>query len=375
MKIGCVREIKKSEYRVGLTPDNAREYCVHGHKVYIESGAGAGSGYTDGEYTEAGAEVLTNAQDVWEAGDMIVKVKEPLEDEYMFLREGRIIFTYLHLAADKVLTDALLENKVKAVAYETITDAGGGLPLLKPMSEIAGRLSIQEGAKALEKPMGGMGILLGGVPGVMKAKVLILGGGVVGFNACKVAVGLGADVTILDVSIPKLTALDDYFNGKVQTLFSSSAAIERHLANADLVIGAALAPGGGGATPKLISREHLKLMKKGSVIVDVAVDQGGCCETTRPTYHDAPTYEVDGVVHYCVANMPGAVSKTSTVALTNATLHYGLLIADKGLEKAARRNEGLARGINCYNGALTCKEVAACFGMESAPLRSLGLGL
>jgi len=366
MKVGCVKEVKKFEFRVGLTPDNAHEYNAHGHEVYIQSGAGEGSGYTDDEYTEAGAAVLPGAGDVWGACDMIVKVKEPLEEEYPFLRKGQIIFTYFHLAADKSLTETLLQCGVKAVAYETVTDPEGGLPLLKPMSEIAGRLSIQEGAKALEKPMGGMGILLGGVPGVSKAKVVVLGGGVVGFNACKVAVGFGADVTVFDVNIQKLTALDNYFDGKVQTLYSTSAVIKRYLANADLVIGAVLIP--GGAAPKLIKREYLKLMKKGSVIVDVAVDQGGCCETSKQTYHDAPTYEVDGVVHYCVGNMPGAVSKTSTTALTNATLSYGLQIADKGLEKAVLENDGLARGVNCYNGALTCKEVAESFGMEYIPL-------
>ena len=369
MKVGCVKEIKKFEFRVGLTPDNVREYRAHGHEVYIQSQAGEGSGYTDSEYTNAGAEVLPEAKDIWERADMIVKVKEPLSDEYPLIRQNQVLYTYLHLAADKNLTEVLLHSKVKAVAYETITNTDGSLPLLKPMSEIAGRLSIQEGAKALEKPMGGMGVLLGGVPGVMKAKVVILGGGVVGFNACKVAVGFGADVTVLDINIPRLTALDDFFGSKIQTLFNTSAALERSLAEADLVIGAVLIP--GAATPKLIKREHLNRMKKGSVIVDVAVDQGGCCETTRPTYHDAPTYEVDGVVHYCVANMPGAVSKTSTTALTNATLSYGLLLADHGLEKAVSENTGLARGVNCYNGCLTCKEVAESFNMEYISLQSL----
>ena len=371
MNIGCVKEIKKQEFRVGLTPDNAHEYYAHGHKVFIQSAAGEGSGYSDSEYVCAGAEVLTAAKEVWEASDMIIKVKEPLEEEIPLIRQNQILFTYLHLAADKTLTENLLKSGVKAVGYETIRDDNGALPLLKPMSEIAGRLSIQEGAKALEKPMGGMGILLGGVPGVMKAKVVILGGGVVGFNACKVAVGLGADVTILDISIPRLTALDDLFGARIQTLHSTSAALRRCLAEADLVIGAVLIP--GGATPKLIKREHLKIMKKGSVIVDVSVDQGGCCETTRPTYHEAPTFEVDGVVHYCVGNMPGAVSKTSTIALTNATLDYGLTIADKGLEKAAKDDEGIALGINCYNGSLTCKEVAEAFDMEYVPLMSLEL--
>jgi alanine dehydrogenase len=297
---------------------------------------------------------------------MIVKVKEPLESEYQLMRENQILFTYLHLAANRPLTDVLLARRVKAVAYETVRDTDGGLPLLKPMSEIAGRLSIQEGAKALEKPLGGMGVLLGGVPGVMKAHVLIVGGGVVGFNACKVAVGLGADVTVMDVSIPRLTSFDNTFGARIQTLHSSPVALSRCLAEADLVIGAVLIP--GGATPKLIKREHLKFMKNGSVIVDVAVDQGGCCETTHATSHDAPTYVVEGVVHYCVGNMPGSVPKTSTVALTNATVSYGLNIADRGLESAAKADPGLARGINCWDGRLTCKEVAESFGTEYTEL-------
>ena len=369
MKIGCVTEIKAHEYRVGLTPDNVQAYCAHGHEVVIQQGAGEGSGFSDQEYASAGAKILATAQDVWGLCDMVVKVKEPLPDEYVRMREGQILYTYLHLAADRTLTEAVLESKVKAVAYETIRDAAGGLPLLRPMSEVAGRLSIQEGAKCLERPMGGMGVLLGGVPGVSKARVVILGGGTVGTNACKMAVGLGADVTILDNSLARLAQLDDLFGSRIQTLYSQPATIEKALREADLTIGAVLIP--GAAAPKLIKRSYLKNMKRGSVIVDVAVDQGGCCETTSPTYHDDPTFLVDGVVHYCVANMPGAVSRTSTIALTNATLSRGLLIADKGLERAAREDQGLAAGINSYCGALTCREVAEEFNIANVDLGTL----
>jgi len=369
MKVGCVKEIKKHEYRVGMTPENAHAYATSGHHVAIEAGAGLGSGFSDEEYAAMGAVILASADEVWESSDMIVKVKEPLEEEYPKMRENQTVYTYLHLAADRPLTDALLANRVKAVAYETIRDRSGGLPLLKPMSEVAGRLSIQEGAKYLERPMGGMGLLLGGVPGVPRAKVVILGGGVVGTNACKIAVGMGADVTILDKSLERLTYLDDIFGARIQTLYSQDATITQELHKADLVIGAVLIP--GAAAPKLIKRAHLAGMKKGSVIVDVAVDQGGCCETTRATYHDDPIFVVDGVVHYCVANMPGAVSRTSTIALTNATIVYGLAIADMGLEAAAKKFAGLLPGINCYGGKLTCKEVADGFGMSYTDPASL----
>jgi alanine dehydrogenase len=360
MKIGCVKEIKKYEYRVGLTPENVKEYVSHGHEVFIEAGAGEGSAFPDHEYQAMGARIR-RGDEVWAVSDMIIKVKEPLAEEYHKIRENQILFTYLHLAADRPLTDALLQRKCRAVAYETVRDPSGGLPLLKPMSEIAGRLSIQEGAKSLEKPMGGMGLLLGGVPGVPRGQVVILGGGGVGTNACKMAVGLGAQVTILDTNLRRLEYLDDIFGQKIQTLYSTCAAIEGAIKNADLVIGAVLIP--GAAAPKLIKREYLPEMKKGSVIVDVAVDQGGCCETTHATYHDDPTFMVDGVVHYCVANMPGAVSRTATIALTNATLSYGLRIADLGLEAAARENPGLALGINCYCGDMTCKAVADGFSL------------
>jgi alanine dehydrogenase len=295
---------------------------------------------------------------------MIVMVKEPLKEEYGLMRENLTLYTYLHLAADRELTEALLLRKVKGVAYETIRDRQGGLPLLKPMSEVAGRLSIQEGAKTLEKPMGGMGVLLAGVPGVRRAKVVILGGGVVGTNAAKMAVGFGADVTILDTNLSRLTYLDDIFGANIQTMFSTEAAIERELKAADLVIGAVLIP--GAAAPKLIKKKHLAMMKEGSVIVDVAVDQGGCCETTKATYHDAPTFVIDGVVHYCVANMPGAVARTSTMALTNATLPYGIKIAGGGIEASAKDDPGLMLGINTYAGKVTCRGVAESLGYEYA---------
>ena len=366
MKVGCVKEIKKYEYRVGMTPDNARAYVSHGHEVFIESGAGEGSGFADAEYLQCGATLLPTAQDVWAVSDMIVKVKEPLEPEYPLMRPGQILYTYLHLAADKRQTEAILTSDAIGVAYETITDQNGALPLLKPMSEIAGRLSIQEGAKFLEKPFGGCGVLLGGVPGVKKGKVTIIGAGVVGANACAMAVGLGADVTILDLNLDRMTYLSDLFGSRIQTLYSTQANLEQAICGADLVIGAVLIP--GASAPKLIKREFFAHMKPGSVIVDVAVDQGGCCETTRVTYHDAPTFVVDGVVHYCVANMPGAVPYTSTMALTNTTLKYGLTIADYGIKDACKKSAGFAAGVNVYRGNLVCKEVAQAHRMEWMPL-------
>ena len=369
MKIGTVKEIKRYEYRVGLTPSNVKEYVSNGHEVYVQAGAGAGSSFSSEEYTAAGATILDTAKEVWDICDMIVKVKEPLPEEYPLMRENQIIYTYLHLAASRSLTEALLASKSKAVAYETIEDASGGLPLLRPMSEIAGKLSVQAGARCLEKPMGGRGVLLGGAVGVKKAECVIIGAGVVGTAALKMAVGLGANVTILDRSIERLSYLDDVFGSRIQTLYSTAAAIEEILPKADLVIGAVLVP--GAKAPKLIRRHHLKLMKPGAVIVDVAVDQGGCCETTTPTYHDAPTFVIDDIVHYCVANMPGAVSQTSTFALTNATLGYGLKIANLGLEKALEGDDCLKPGVNCYQGRLTCKEVAEAFDMEYTPIESL----
>jgi alanine dehydrogenase len=366
MRIGTVTEIKQSEYRVGLTPGSVFDYVKQGHRVYVQKGAGMGSGFSDGEYTQAGAVIAGTAREVWEACDMVVKVKEPLPPEFPLMREGQIIYTYLHLAADKVLTDELLKRKIKAVAYETIQDAAGGLPLLRPMSEIAGKLSVQIGARCLEKPMGGRGVLLGGAVGVRNGEVAILGAGVVGTAALKMAVGLGANVTVLDINIERLTYLDDIFANGIQTLYSTAATIETAIKNADLIIGAVLIP--GGAAPKLVKREHLSTMREGAVIVDVAVDQGGCCETTRRTFHDDPTYVVDGIVHYGVANMPGAVSRTSTFALTNATLGPGLQIAGMGLEAAVRADRHLLPGVNCYNGYLTCPGVAAAFETEHTPL-------
>lgn len=362
MKAGCVKEIKKQEFRVGLTPDNAHEYVLHGHQVCVQSTAGEGSGFSDDTYREVGAVVLATAEEVWSACELVVKVKEPLPAEYHLMRKGQILYTYLHLAADRTLAEAVVQSGVKGVAYETIRGQDGGLPLLKPMSEVAGRLSVQEGAKALEKPMGGMGLLLSGVPGVQRGKVVIVGGGVVGTSAARMAIGLGAEVIILDTSLSRMTYLDDIFGAQVQTLYSSAAAMKRCLKEADLVIGAVLIP--GATAPKIIKREYLKEMKLGSVIVDVAVDQGGCCETTHPTYHDDPVYVMDGVVHYCVANMPGVVPKTSTIALTNATLGYGLRIADLGIEAAAKLDPGLMSGINCYEGKLTCPQVAESLHLD-----------
>lgn len=369
MKIGCVKEIKNNEFRVGLTPDNVASYVAAGHEVYMEKSAGVGSGFADDEYVKAGAKMIDNAADVWGAVDMMVKVKEPLEEEYGFFREGLILYTYLHLAADEKQMDALLDGKVKAVAYETLQETDHSLPLLAPMSQIAGRLSIQEGAKYLEKRFGGEGILLAGVPGTPKANVVILGGGTVGMNACKIAVGMGANVTILDINLKRLEELDNLFGAHIQTLVSSESNIERVLKDADLVIGSVLIP--GASTPKLFRKEHLAEMKDGAVFVDVAIDQGGCGETSRVTTHDDPVYIEDGVVHYCVGNMPGAVPRTSTIALTNATLRYGLQIAENGLEEACRKNPVIASGVNCYLGKITNENVAKAHGRKCSELGAL----
>lgn len=369
MKIGCVKEIKNREYRVGLIPDNAKSYVNAGHEVWIEKGAGLGSGFTDAEYEKAGAKIVDSAKEVWDAVDMMVKVKEPLPEEYPYFRKDLVLFTYLHLAADKALTDAMLDSGMKGFAYETLIEKDGSIPLLAPMSQIAGRLSIQEGAKYLEKTFGGSGVLLSGVPGTPKANIVIIGGGSVGTNACKIAVGMGANVTILDISLPRLAYLDDIFGARIQTLVSTDTNIENAVKEADLVVGCVLIP--GKAAPKLMKKAYLKEMKPGSVIVDVAVDQGGCCETTKVTYHDDPIYEVDGIVHYCVGNMPGAVPRTSTIALTNATLRYGLAIAEHGLEEACRKNPVMISGVNTYDGKLTCKNVADSFGMEYTALTDL----
>lgn len=361
MKIGCVKEIKAQEYRVGVTPDHVKAYCKHGHRFLIESRAGLDSGYSDEDYAQCGAQIIDQGKDVWAEAEMIIKVKEPLESEYPYLREGLILFTYLHLAASEALTMAMLNSGTTGIAYETIVDQNG-LPCLRPMSEIAGRLSIQEGAKYLEKPFGGRGVLLGGVPGVKNAKVIILGAGIVGMNALKIAVGFGADVTILDIDINKLTYLDDLYGNRIQTLYSTDDIIENELKDADLVIGSVLIP--GAAAPKLVKREYLKNMKPGSVMVDVAIDQGGCFETSKATYHQDPIFAVDKVIHYCVGNMPGAVPFTATLALTQSTLRYGLAIADLGFAEAGKRIPGLAAGINTLSGKCMNDNVARLFHLN-----------
>jgi alanine dehydrogenase len=370
MRVGCPREIKNHEYRVGLTPGAVREYVAHGHEVLMESGAGAGIGAGDDTYKAAGARIAKSAKEIFSRCDMVVKVKEPQPGEWTQLREGQILYTYLHLAPDPAQTKGLLESGVTAVAYETVTDSRGGLPLLAPMSEVAGRLAIQAAATALQKANGGRGVLLGGVPGVLPGKVAIIGGGVVGLNAAKMAVGLGADVTIIDRSIPRLRELDDIFNGRIHTRYSTVEAIEEECFSADAVIGAVLIP--GAAAPKLVSREMLSGMKKGAVLVDVAIDQGGCFETSHATTHAEPTYVVDGVIHYCVANMPGAVPVTSANALNNATLHHGLQLADKGL-KALVDDAHLRNGLNVHRGKITNRAVAEALGYAMAePVALLG---
>ncbi|OGV39634.1 MAG: alanine dehydrogenase [Lentisphaerae bacterium GWF2_45_14] len=361
MKIGLPSEIKKEEYRVGLTPASAREYIEHGHQVLVESNAGLGSGFIDDEYKKAGCEIIGNRKALFDSADMIVKVKEPLPQEYDLFHEGQILYTYLHLAPDKTLTEALLKKKIIGIAYETLTEKDGSLPLLIPMSQIAGRMSVQEGAKYLEKTFGGRGILLGGVPGIKKGKVLILGGGIAGTNACKIAIGMGADVTIMDISARRLSEIDDIFGNSVKTMYSNSYNVDEMIRDADLVIGSVLIP--GAAAPKLVKKGDLKNMKDGAVIVDIAIDQGGCFETSRPTYHTDPIFTVDGVVHYCVANMPGAVAVSSTYALTSVTNRYGLQIADFGIEKALK-NPVVLSGLNCFKGKLTNKAVAEAHKMQ-----------
>lgn len=356
MKIAVAKEIKRHEYRVGLTPSGVDAYVRRGHTVTAEAGAGAGAGFADEEYVRAGARIEADHRRLFAEADMVVKVKEPQAEEYDLLREGQILFTYLHLAADRAQAEALLARRVTAIAYETVQLADGSLPLLTPMSEIAGRLAVQEGAKYLEKPLGGRGVLLGGVPGVRRGKVAILGGGVVGLNAAKIAVGMGADVVILDVSQKRLAYLADIFGNSLQTLFSTRANTQDALRDCDVLIGAVLVA--GATAPRLVSRQDLALMKPGAVIVDVAIDQGGCIETIHPTTHDDPIYLVDGIVHYCVANMPGAVALTSTLALTNQTLLYGLEIADLGFEKAVRANPALRNGVNLHRGHVTHRAVA-----------------
>ncbi|MBT1154534.1 alanine dehydrogenase [Aminobacter anthyllidis] len=367
MRVGCPKEIKNHEYRVGLTPGSVREYVAHGHEVLVETGAGAGIGADDNAYRAAGAQIAKTAEEVFTRSDMIVKVKEPQPKEWAQLREGQILYTYLHLAPDPEQTKGLLASGVTAVAYETVTDERGGLPLLAPMSEVAGRLAIQAGATALQKAYGGRGVLLGGVPGVLPGKVAVIGGGVVGLHAARMAAGLGADVSIIDRSIPRLRQLDDLFAGRVHTRYSTVEALEEECFSADLIIGAVLIP--GAAAPKLVSREMLSGMKKGAVLVDVAIDQGGCFETSHATTHADPTYEVDGIIHYCVANMPGAVPVTSAHALNNATLQYGLALADRGL-KALADEPHLRNGLNVHRGRITSRPVAEALGYEMTEAKS-----
>jgi len=368
MKIGLPKEIKDNEYRVGLTPAGVQALSAAGHQVYVQKTAGEGSGFSDEQYVKAGGNLLDTADEVWQTGDMIVKVKEPIAPEYPRMRENQVLFTYLHLAPEFELTKQMMERKVTGVAYETIT-ANGRLPLLTPMSEVAGRMSVQVGATYLEKMNGGRGILLGGVPGVPAANVVIIGGGIVGTEAAKMAVGLGAKVTIIDRNLDRLRQLDDIFLSKVQTLASSRLAIEETLSHADLVIGAVLVV--GAAAPKLVTRDMLHLIPQGAVLVDVAVDQGGCFETTHATTHSNPTYYEEGVLHYCVANMPGAVPRTSTFALTNATLPYALDLANKGFEQAIKDDDGLREGVNTFAGKCTYEAVATSQNIDYTPLDSL----
>jgi alanine dehydrogenase len=365
MKIGVAREIKTHEYRVALTPAGARELIQHGHQVTIETGAGGGSSYPDDSYRSVGAEIAS-VDDVWEGSELLLKVKEPIPSEFGRLREGLVLFTYLHIAADEPLTRALLESGITAVAYETVETDGRQLPLLAPMSEVAGRLAPQAGAYFLEKPLGGRGLLLGGIAGVAPGKVLIIGGGMVGYNAAVIALGLGAQVTIVERSIDRMRHLEEVLSGRVTLLMSSTLQIEASVEDADLVIGAVLVP--GALAPKLVTGAMIAGMKQGAVVVDVAIDQGGCFETSRPTTHDEPVYVVDGVTHYCVANMPGAVPITSTRALTNATLSYVEAIADLGLTEAVARDRALARGVNVIDGKVTYEAVAEAHGLEYTPL-------
>lgn len=369
MLIGVPKEIKNHEYRVGLIPSSVRELVANGHQVIIEHHAGLGIGFDDQAYETAGATVVKSASEVFRVSDMIIKVKEPQSEECKMLREGQVLFTYLHLAPDPKQTRLLQESGCIAIAYETVTGKNGGLPLLAPMSEVAGRMSIQAGATSLEITNGGSGILLGGVPGVAPAKVVILGGGVVGTNAVRMAMGLGARVVVIDKSLERLYHLDLQFGSKIITIYSTTDAIERHITSADLVIGAVLVP--GGSAPKLVTREMLKLMRQGSVLVDVSIDQGGCFETSRPTTHQDPTYVVDGVVHYCVSNMPGAVPRTSTFALNNATLPFALALANYGYKQAMRQDPHLMNGLNVCRGKITHKAVAAALHQEYTPAEVL----
>lgn len=366
MIIGIPKEIKNNENRVGATPAGVKELVKHGHTVYVQHTAGVGSGFSDEEYIAAGAKIIPTIEETYAIAEMIIKVKEPIEPEYPLVKEGQLLFTYFHFASDLPLTEAMLKSGATCIAYETVRDRQGTLPLLVPMSEVAGRMSIQEGARFLEKPQGGCGVLLGGVPGVKPAKVLVLGAGVVGRNAALMAAGLGADVTIADISLPVLRHCAETMPKNVKTLYSSQHNIEAELPDTDLVIGSVLIP--GAKTPHLVTKEMVKLMRPGSVMVDVAIDQGGCFETSHATTHSEPTFLVDGVVQYAVANIPGAVPYTSTLALTNATLPYALRLADMGWKEACRKDAGLAEGVNIVDGKITFKAVAEAFDMTYTPL-------
>jgi alanine dehydrogenase len=365
MIVGVPTEVKTREYRVGMIPAGARTLVARGHKVLVQAGAGIGSGLSDDEYRAAGAEIITTADEVWKRAEMIFKVKEPLPEEYPRMREGQILYTYLHLAAVPQLANELVKRGVTGVAYETIELDDGRLPLLQPMSAVAGRMAIQVAATYLEKERGGKGILLGGVPGVRRGRVAIIGGGIVGQNAARMAIGLGALVNILDINPDTLAYIDDIYQGRVNTLYSDPIAVEESVSRADVVIGAVLVA--GAKAPKLVTESMIKKMEPGSVIVDVAVDQGGCIETCHPTTHDDPTFTVHGVIHYCVANMPGAVARTSTYALNNATLSYGVKIADMGIQKAARASQPISRGINTWQGKVTHQAVAHAVNLEYQP--------
>lgn len=362
MLVGVPKEIKNHEYRVGLTPAAVKEFVTNGHTVIVENDAGTSIGFSDEMYVNAGATMIESAAEIFATAEMIVKVKEPQPNECKMLRESQILYTYLHLAPDALQTELLVASGATCIAYETVTDNKGGLPLLAPMSEVAGRMSIQAGAHYLEKAHGGSGTLLGGVPGVAPGKVLIIGGGVVGTQAAKMAVGLGAEVTILDRSLPRLRDLDDIFLGRIHTVYSTEEAIEYYSSRADLVVGAVLIP--GAAAPKLLNREHIKAMKPGSVLVDVAIDQGGCFETSKATTHQDPVYIIDDVVHYCVANMPGGVARTSTMALNNATLPFGLALANKGAKQAMLDDKNLLNGLNVHKGLVTYKAVVDALGKQ-----------
>lgn len=369
MKIGCPTEIKPQEFRVGLTPNAAREAVEHGHDVIVQTGAGMGAGFTDTDYTDAGARMADTAKEIFASADMIVKVKEPQAGERAMLREGQLLFTYLHLAPDPEQTQDLLASRATCIAYETVTDDRGGLPLLAPMSEVAGRLAPQVGAWTLQKANGGRGVLMGGVPGVGPARVVVIGGGVVGTHAARIAAGMGADVTVLDRSLPRLRYLDDAFGGIFRTGYSSAGLLAEHLTLADMIIGAVLIP--GAAAPKLVKRADFPTMKPGAVLVDVAIDQGGCFETSKATTHADPIYEVDGIMHYCVANMPGAVARTSTIALGNATMPFMLALADKGWKQACADDPHLLNGLNVHAGKLTFDAVGEAQGLEVTSSQSL----